>query len=106
MTTMLVMYTLNQSVSRKLPPTSYIKLIDVWLLFGLILPFFITILLIIIEHLPKSNKNIVRVGTPNSTQESLKIHRNFVERFARIYLPILEILLVVLYATVVIVLWQ
>jgi hypothetical protein len=37
-TSMLVTYTLYQSVSSKLPPTSYLKMIDIWLLFGLILP--------------------------------------------------------------------
>ena len=49
-TSMLVMYTLNQSVSSKLPATAYMKLIDVWLLFGLLLPFVIIILLILMEQ--------------------------------------------------------
>ena len=40
LTGMLVMTTLLLSVSNNLPPTNYIKLIDVWMLFGMISPFF------------------------------------------------------------------
>ena len=41
LTTLLVMYTLFQSISNTLPQTAYLKLIDMWLLFSLILPFII-----------------------------------------------------------------
>ncbi len=49
LTTMLVMYTLYQSVSASLPQTSYLKLIDIWLLFGLLIPFVIFILSIFLK---------------------------------------------------------
>jgi len=39
LTAMLVMYTLYQSISGTLPQTAYLKMIDVWLLFGLLMPF-------------------------------------------------------------------
>merc|ERR1712243_344835 len=39
LTTMLVIVTLFVSVSEGLPATSYIKMIDVWLLFNLVIPF-------------------------------------------------------------------
>ena len=39
LTSMLVMYTLYQASSAALPQTSYLKMIDVWLLPGLLLPF-------------------------------------------------------------------
>merc|ERR1719330_2301009 len=52
-TTMLVMYTLYMAVSNKLPPTSYIKFIDVWLIFGLTLPFTVFFLHFLIEHIPR-----------------------------------------------------
>ena len=39
LTTMLVMYTLYQGVSASMPKTAYLKFIDIWLLFGLIIPF-------------------------------------------------------------------
>ena len=48
-----VMYTLYMAVSNKLPPTSYIKFIDVWLIFGLTLPFTVFFLHFLIEHIPR-----------------------------------------------------
>ena len=41
LTAMLVMYTLFQSVAISLPTTAYLKLLDYWLIFGLIMPFFV-----------------------------------------------------------------
>ena len=42
-TVMLVMYTLYQSISLTIPMTAYLKLIDNWLIFCLLVPFFIVI---------------------------------------------------------------
>ena len=39
LTTMLVMTTIFISVMEKLPPTSYIRMIDIWLIFGILIPF-------------------------------------------------------------------
>lgn len=39
LTAMLVLVTMFISVSNQLPNTSYIKMVDIWLLFSLILPF-------------------------------------------------------------------
>lgn len=55
-TSMLVMYTLEASISSKLPSTSYIKVIDIWLLYGLNIPFLILVLIILLEHIPESRK--------------------------------------------------
>ena len=55
-TSMLVMYTLKGSITSKLPATSYIKFVDIWLLYGLLVPFFILLLLVLIEHLPEKSK--------------------------------------------------
>ena len=49
LTTLLVMYTLFQSISNTLPQTAYLKLIDFWLLFSLILPFIIFMYHMILE---------------------------------------------------------
>ena len=51
LTTMLVIYTLHQSISANLPQTSYIKMIDIWLFTGLITPFVIITILIIMDYL-------------------------------------------------------
>jgi uncharacterized BrkB/YihY/UPF0761 family membrane protein len=48
---MLVMYTLYQSISVSMPQTAYLKLIDVWLMFCLMLPFTIFLFQIVSEVL-------------------------------------------------------
>ena len=39
LTTMLVVTTLFISVMEKLPPTSYVRMVDIWLIFGILIPF-------------------------------------------------------------------
>ena len=41
LTAMLVLYTLFQSISTSMPPTAYLKFLDIWLIFCLIMPFII-----------------------------------------------------------------
>ena len=59
LTSMLVTYTLYQSVSALLPPTSYMKMIDIWLFGGLIFPFFIIAILVIMDSIVIKEKNQV-----------------------------------------------
>ena len=63
LTSMLVTYTLYQSISTHLPPTSYMKMIDIWLFGGLIFPFFIIAILVIMKKgkiiPPKSQISII-----------------------------------------------
>ena len=59
LTSMLVTYTLYQSISGYLPSTSYMKMIDIWLFAGLIFPFFIITILIIMDSLVIKEKNQV-----------------------------------------------
>ena len=84
-TTMLVMYTLYQSVSHKLVPTAYIKMIDVWLIFGLILPFCVFFLLVMIDHLPS-----LREG--DTTPSKLSLVREVMVKVAHYLLPFLILL--------------
>ena len=51
LTSMLVTYTLYQSISAYLPHTSDMKMIDIWLFGGLIFPFFIIAILVIMDYL-------------------------------------------------------
>ena len=46
-----VMTTVFTSVMDKLPPTAYIKMVDVWLIFGQLIPFLETVLLTVMEYL-------------------------------------------------------
>ena len=51
LTTMLVIVTLFVSVSENLPATSYMKMMDIWLLFNLIVPFILIIIHTYMENL-------------------------------------------------------
>ena len=44
LTTMLVLTTMFISVSSSLPTTAYVKMIDIWLIFNLLLPFILVLL--------------------------------------------------------------
>ncbi len=48
---MLVIASLFVSTSASLPKTSYMKMIDIWMIFCFLLPFFVVILHTIIEYL-------------------------------------------------------
>ena len=96
-TSMLVMYTLNQSISAKLPPTSYIKFIDVWLLFGLIQPFFIIIMLVLNEHIPRERIQVFSAKTNKAEPSRLF---GYVRIIARFILPVVEILFTLVYSFV------
>merc|ERR1719318_1344686 len=49
LTVMLVITTLFISVMEKLPPTSYVRMVDIWLIFGQLIPFIEVALLTIME---------------------------------------------------------
>ena len=48
-TAMLVMYTLYESASSGLPKTAYLKMVDIWLIFGLVVPFIVFLVEMIAE---------------------------------------------------------
>ena len=73
LTSMLVMYTLFQSVSATLPQTSYLKFIDVWLFFGLIMPFVIICILVKIDSwIEKEKDQVSRMGEQITWKKYLK----------------------------------
>ena len=92
-TSMLVMYTLNQSISAKLPQTSYVKFIDVWLLFGLIQPFFIIVMLVIVEH-GHNQQRVVELHHGENKKQC------FLKTFARVILPCIALLFIITYILV------
>ena len=51
LTTMLVIVTLFVSVSENLPATSYMKMMDIWLLFNLLIPFLLILIHTYMENL-------------------------------------------------------
>ena len=72
LTSMLVSYTLYQSISSYLPHTSYMKMIDIWLFGGLIFPFFIIAILIIMDFLVIRDGDIYQVNDVMNEGEMLK----------------------------------
>ena len=72
-TSMLVMYTLFQSVSATLPQTSYLKFIDVWLFFGLIMPFVIICILVKIDSwIVREKDQVSRMGEQITWKKYMK----------------------------------
>ena len=106
-TAMLVMYTLNNSISAKLPLTSYVKFIDVWLLFGLIQPFFSIVLIIILEHIPDNTDSVKQFAAKMSDKTLMamyQLHKYF--RFlGRVINPIWQSLFVSSYVAIAVVLY-
>ena len=96
-TAMLVMYTLNNSIASKLPQTSTIKFIDIWIMYGLSLHFIIIILLVLIEHLPGGNNLVFVENSKNAEIQRFKA-KDATKLFAQKVLPILEIVFIISYS--------
>ena len=88
-----VMYTLYMAVSNKLPPTSYIKFIDVWLIFGLTLPFTVFFLHFLIEHLPTRHQD-------PDTEERLVTAKRGLVTFAKMVMPCIILTFATVYLSV------
>ena len=56
LTTMLVLTTMFISVSSNLPTTAYVKMIDIWLIFNLLLPFILVLLHTYMDSLRTDSK--------------------------------------------------
>ena len=119
---MLVMFTLKASVSSQLPPTAYIKFIDIWFLCGISMPFVIIIIIIMVEHLQAQDQVLLtelnrclkiylqRVTltedlqvTPSEAKGSLN-HR--LQLLGKFLLPISHILFIVVYSAIASIFYQ
>ena len=81
---MLVMYTLHQSILSQLPKTSYMKMIDIWLLYGLTIPFLVFILEVSSQML-RHRKQIRRGRTNQMAVNMQHIVRATIFRPERVY---------------------
>ena len=70
LTAMLVMYTLHQSILATLPKTSYMKMIDIWLLYGITIPFLVFMLEVTSQML--RNRITIRRGRTNQMAYNMK----------------------------------
>ena len=94
---MLVMYTLNNSVASKLPQTSTIKFIDIWIIYGMVLHFVIIILIVCIELLP-GTANIVFIENSQKAETEMQKAKDATILFAQNVLPFLEIVFITCYS--------
>ncbi len=91
LTIMLVMYTMYQSISDSLIRTAYLKMIDYWLLFCLLMPFVIFMIEIYWLLKKKKNQNSAKKGWTVKKKEIIgnrKIIRGFVFAITFLYLII------------------
>ena len=87
LTSMLVMYTLYQGTSQYLPHTSYMKMIDIWLFGGLILPFFIITILILMDYLVIKESNLV--NDMMTKEKKIQLNSKLFMKTMQISLPII-----------------
>ena len=99
LTIMLVMYTLFQSIAASMPSTAYLKLLDRWLIFGMLLPFIVFMFEVINEMLNQMPQNLV---IP-LRQLEVNIPRDKCIQIARWIVPILAISYIMCYILFVVV---
>ena len=84
---MFVMTTLFVSVMEKLPQTSYIRMVDIWLIFGQLLPFVEVVLVTYVEHyrfsleLKNTNEDVEPVNVGQEDENSAKVKLKQKETF-------------------------
>ena len=96
LTAMLVMYTLFQSISGDMPNTAYLKILDYWLMFGLLMPFVIFITVVFWEI----TKTKAHVSTMNGVTEE-RISARPIKKFLQILIPTLSMSFVVIYTLII-----
>ena len=97
------MYTLYQAVGRSLPRTAYLKYIDVWLLFHLIVPFIIFAILYYAEHVeseglvqPLSQTTQRPQGSSSSILSKSK-KKHLVHLIGKVVLPVTVTVFAIIY---------
>merc|ERR1712098_449521 len=76
LTSMLVLTTIFIDVSNNLPQTSYMKMIDVWLLFNLILPFLVVLIHTRMDTLRQDEDNKKEKKTMEVKKVDIKQEKN------------------------------
>jgi len=90
LTVMLVMYTLYQSISQTIPKTAYMKLVDYWLIFCLLVPFVIFIVESI-WYLDQAKKKKQKGQKDNKWVQKAVYHNAFQQKLIQKVLPSLTI---------------
>jgi hypothetical protein len=102
LTIMLVMYTMYQSISQVLPATAYLKFIDVWLIFCLLVPFVVFIIQVFMkmEKPSKESNRQIKSGKWIETNQQKISGKGCIKRFALFMVPFSTVLFVCCYILV------
>ena len=105
LTAMLVLYTLFQGISASIPSTAYLKLIDVWLIFSLVLPFgvFLIQTVLVLWPIKRNMVHVINVGNSNTSITSAyedKIRQKF-KLLSQIFVPTVCLLFFFFYVIIV-----
>ena len=93
---MLVLTTIFIDVSNNLPKTSYIKMVDVWLLFNLLLPFMVVLIHTRMDTLRAEDEDTM-TKRELAQAKSKKRKLTFWKNVSLIYNPVLFIIFVTIY---------
>ena len=103
LTGMLVMQTLFTSISSSMPETAYLKLLDYWLIFGLIMPFLVFVVLVIWELMATKLPDVhANAGMYGPQKEKFIVPM----KCCKYFLPILTIVFVIIYMLFVLVIYN
>ena len=97
MTCMLVLYTIYENITATMPVTAYMKLLDYWLIFNIMMPFAVFITLVAIEVMKKRSLN----QTMGYCEDQGGYRKSF-KKTMRVILPLISFLFLVSYLTIVI----
>ena len=102
LTIMLVMYTMYQSISEVLPATAYLKFIDVWLIFCLLVPFVVFIIQVFMkmEKPGKEAKKPKKNGKLKKRKQKIVDGKDCIRKFVLFLVPFGTILFVFCYVLV------
>ena len=70
-----ILYSISFSVMAKLPPTSYVRLIDIWLINGQLVPFLEVIILTVLELKREGVSAINHHGFARLITDIYKLHQ-------------------------------
>ncbi len=102
LTSLLVLTTFFIGISNSLPQTSYIKMIDVWMVANLFIPFLEVLLVTLAESYRLDTVNVTKVNDMSTSRRVTKGDSNsrkvkLVTSFAKIGLPVIYVTFVVVY---------
>ena len=98
LTAMLVLYTLYQSISENVPKTAYLKLLDYWVIYAMLIIFIVFVIEVLWELMDQNQTEVVEAWTSQQFRKS----DNSKLRWAKYVLPVITLIFFVVYIAIVI----